>query len=231
MTNCLADRDLDAVYKTRLSEAIYGLGVRNVKTQIAVTVVVALALGTFFGREVLSLTACGLLLGAQYSLRPLWLKGRGLWQMLTLWAVIFFGPMLLVSRALGVQATTIELALFACYGAMQQGIVLVNTAEDLPEDSALSIRTSAVALGLRGATRLAAAMVILGGAGVLVVLATRATHAWHLAPLVAAWTWVTIELVSLARRAGLTTLRRYAKRVPIWIAATAWGSLAALALH
>src|SRR5688572_33201239 len=30
MINCLADRDLDAVYKPHLSEAVYGLGVRFV---------------------------------------------------------------------------------------------------------------------------------------------------------------------------------------------------------
>src|SRR6266481_3997623 len=42
MINCLADRDLDAVYKPHLSEAIYGLGVRNVRWQIALTIVAAL---------------------------------------------------------------------------------------------------------------------------------------------------------------------------------------------
>src|SRR5215471_15088761 len=37
MINCLADRDLDAVYKPHLSEAVYGLGVRFVTFQVLAT--------------------------------------------------------------------------------------------------------------------------------------------------------------------------------------------------
>src|SRR5882762_7271872 len=44
MINCLADRDLDAVYKPHLSEAVYGLGVGFVKFQVVATAIVALAL-------------------------------------------------------------------------------------------------------------------------------------------------------------------------------------------
>src|SRR6266850_7854608 len=44
MINCLADRDLDAVYKPHLSEAVYGLGVPFVTFQVVVTAVLALAL-------------------------------------------------------------------------------------------------------------------------------------------------------------------------------------------
>ena len=38
MINCLADREVDAVCKTHLSEAIQGFGVRNVTWQIGLTV-------------------------------------------------------------------------------------------------------------------------------------------------------------------------------------------------
>src|SRR5215831_13722449 len=44
MINCLADRDLDAVYKPHLSEAVYGLGVPLVTFQVVASAVVALAL-------------------------------------------------------------------------------------------------------------------------------------------------------------------------------------------
>src|SRR5689334_3921615 len=39
MINCLADRDLDAVYKPHLSEAVYGLGIRFVTFQIVASAV------------------------------------------------------------------------------------------------------------------------------------------------------------------------------------------------
>lgn len=104
MINCLADRDLDAVYKTRLSEAVKGLGVRNVKWQLALTVAAAVGLAAHLARvtgkvDVLGLVIAGLALGSQYSVGPLRLKGRGLWQVGALWAVIFVGPMLLVAGA------------------------------------------------------------------------------------------------------------------------------------
>src|SRR4029078_803217 len=43
MINCRADRDLDAVYKPHLSEAVYGLGVGFVKFQVIATAILALA--------------------------------------------------------------------------------------------------------------------------------------------------------------------------------------------
>jgi 4-hydroxybenzoate polyprenyltransferase len=45
------------------------------------------------------------------------------------------------------------------------GIILVNTSEDLFEDRAAGVRTTTVALGLPGTTRLAATLVAVGGAG------------------------------------------------------------------
>jgi alpha-ketoglutarate-dependent taurine dioxygenase/4-hydroxybenzoate polyprenyltransferase len=240
MINCLADRDLDAVYKTRLSEAVYGLGVRTVKLQIALTVVGALGLGAVLsfttGRsELVALVAAGILLGAQYSTPPLWLKGRGLLQAVVLWALIFVGPMVLVMRSLSPAIDAGDLLLFACYGAMQQGIVLVNTAEDLPEDVASGIRTTAVALGLRGSVVVAAGLVAIGGGGVLACLAVEADSMLALAPFALAWVVVAAGTIGLAVRTlraskarALEVVRAGAKRVPIWIALTAWGTLLAV---
>src|SRR5215204_6884236 len=44
MINCLADRDLDAVYKPHLSESVYGLGVGFVTFQVIASAVLAIAL-------------------------------------------------------------------------------------------------------------------------------------------------------------------------------------------
>ncbi|MBX3271048.1 MAG: TauD/TfdA family dioxygenase [Sandaracinaceae bacterium] len=243
MINCLADRELDAVYKTRLSEAVYGLGVANVRAQITLTVLAALGLGgalawTLGRVEIVGLVAVGLVLGGQYSTRPLWLKSRGLAQIVTLWGVIFVGPMLLVASVMGERVLDARWALFfGLYGAMQQGIVLVNTAEDLPEDRASGIRTSAIVLGLRGAVWTACALVIAGGGGVLALLAHDGARL-ALAPLALAWLWVSLELARLGARVhgapdereALRRLRPRARRVPIWITATAWTALATVSL-
>jgi 4-hydroxybenzoate polyprenyltransferase len=249
MINCLADRELDAVYKTRLSEAIHGLGVRNVTWQIALTVAGALGIGAHLAWTtghvaIFLLVVAGLLLGAQYSIGPLRLKGRGVWQVACLWAVIFFGPMSLVATTVDGSGGPLPwplLALFACYGAMQQGIILVNTAEDLPEDTEYAIHTTAVALGLRGCLALANAMVGLGGIAVMILAGWLALRNGRnviatIAPLGVAWAWVTWDIAAVARMArgrgaaeAIALLRPRAKRVPIWITATAWTTLWAAA--
>jgi alpha-ketoglutarate-dependent taurine dioxygenase len=248
MINCLADRDLDAVYKTHLSEAVYGLGVRNVEAQLRLTVLGAVALAAHLAvvtarPEIVLLVVVGLALGAAYSVGPLRLKSRGILQVLCLWAVIFVGPMLLVARTLGASLATPLLALVLSYGAMQEGIILMNTAEDLPEDRAWSLRTTADALGLDGCLLLSVTMVGAGGLatigslGWLGSLATPAhgSIALGVVPLVGAWAWVTWEIGRTwhAVRAlrgrpladAIAALRPRARRMPLWITATAWTSL------
>src|SRR5262245_32274900 len=44
LLNCLADRDLDAIYKPRFSEAVYGIGIRGVILQAVLSAIAALAL-------------------------------------------------------------------------------------------------------------------------------------------------------------------------------------------
>lgn len=247
MINCLADRRLDAVYKTRLSEAVYGLGVPQVAWQIAASAALALGLAAHLAvvtsrPELVALVAFGLLLGAQYSVGPLRTKGRGAWQVATLWAVIFVGPMVLVARALGA-ALSLPLALLvAAYGAMQEGIILVNTAEDLPEDEDAAIATTAVSLGLDRCLALATAMVAAGGAAVLAVLAWMALRRGAsllvtTGPLLVAWAWVVREVGATwravrgqDREATMSVLRPRARRMPLWITATAWTTLWAAGL-
>jgi alpha-ketoglutarate-dependent taurine dioxygenase/4-hydroxybenzoate polyprenyltransferase len=246
MINCFADRELDAVYKTNLSEAVYGLGTRNVVGQMVLTVAAAIVLAGHVafrtGRpEIVGLVLFGLALGAQYSVGPLRLKSRGLWQVLCLWAVIFVGPMLLVMRTVGGAVAWPLVALVGAYGALQQGIILVNTAEDLPEDRAARIRTSAVALGLRGCLRLATSMVGLFGAAVIVLFTWMAGRgggnvALAVLPLCVAWGWVTWEIARIGagvkstnEAAAIKAMRPHARRMPLWITATAWTSLWAAA--
>lgn len=245
MINCLADRDLDAVYKTHLSEAVKGLGVRNVKWQLALTVLAALGLAAHLSwvtrrPDILGLVVAGFALGSQYSVGPLRLKGRGLWQVAALWAVIFVGPMLLVGRVLGAEPWPALLVLIGSYGAMQQGIVLVNTAEDFTEDRAAGIRTTAVSIGMNGCLALATLMVAAGGAGTLGVLGWMALQGQAsssrllvLLPLLCAWAWVLWRVAGTWRAAAakpdeesaLTAMRPRARWMPLWITATAWTSL------
>jgi 4-hydroxybenzoate polyprenyltransferase len=244
MVNCLADRDLDAVYKPHLSEAVYGLGVRFVTFQVCATAALALALSAHLSwllhRWLLfALVVVGLALGAAYSVPPVRLKGRGLAQLVCLWLIIFVGPMLFVSLLVETFPPPALLALAAAYGTLQMGVILVNTAEDYPEDLAAGVRTTVVATGLRAGISLALALAAAGSAGLLATLSIlfrqrQAGAGWTAAllPAACAYAYVLCSIWRLRRAlAGanlddqIRRVKRAAKKVPLWVTVAAWSTL------
>jgi 4-hydroxybenzoate polyprenyltransferase len=246
MINCLADRDLDAVYKPHLSEAVYGLGVRFVTFQVVATAVAAVALSAHLswrlGRwSLFAMVVVGLGLGAAYSVKPVQLKGRGLAQLVCLWLIIFVGPMLFVGLLVSATPSLTVLIFAAAYGTLQMGIILVNTAEDYPEDLEAQITTTVVALGLHRGIALAFWLVVVGAFGVLVtlyVLFRQRDAGWAsmlaMLPAVAACLYVMSSLWGLKRSItdssladSIQTVKRSAKRVPLWVTIVAWSTLGA----
>jgi 4-hydroxybenzoate polyprenyltransferase len=246
MVNCLADRDLDAVYKPHLSEAVYGLGVRFVTFQVSATAALALVLSAHLswltGRWMLFvLVAIGLALGAAYSVPPVRLKGRGFAQLVCLWLIIFVGPMLFVALLVDAYPPPTLLVLAAAYGALQMGVILINTAEDYPEDLAAGVRTTVVAAGLSEGVTLALWLAALGSVGLLATLIVlfRQRQA-GLAPMAAllpaacACVYVWASIWSLKRSVAgadlsdqIRTVKRAAKKVPLWVTVVAWSTLVA----
>ncbi|MFL6335323.1 MAG: UbiA family prenyltransferase [Pyrinomonadaceae bacterium] len=247
MINCLADRDLDAVYKPHLSEAVYGLGVRFVTFQVSAAAALALALSAHLswltGRwQLCVLVAVGLALGAAYSVPPVRLKGRGFAQLVCLWLIIFVGPMLFVALLVAAYPPpALIIFLAAAYGTLQMGVILVNTAEDYPEDRAAGVRTTVVATGLRAGVTLALWLAAAGSAGLLAALfvlfrVRRAGPVWAAAllPAACAYFYVSRDIWNLRRSmAGVDlgeqvrTVKRVAKRVPLWVTVVAWSTLGA----
>jgi 4-hydroxybenzoate polyprenyltransferase len=246
MINCLADRDLDAVYKPHLSEAVYGLGVPFVTFQVIATAVFALVLSVhlsyILNRPLIAvLVFAGLILGAAYSVKPIQLKGRGLFQLFCLWTIIFVGPMLFVGLLLSATVSSEIIVFAAAFGTLQMGIILVNTAEDYPEDKAANIKTTIVALGLQRGIKLAFALVVAGAIGVLITLSFLFGQrnigifgTLCILPAIAACLYVTKSVWNLKRSItrselaeSIQIVKRDAKKVPIWITITAWSVLIA----
>ena len=246
MINCLADRDLDAVYKPHLSEAVYGLGVPFVTFQVAATAFAAIGLAIHLSFTldrwlIPVLVVFGLILGAAYSVKPVQLKGRGLWQLICLWLIIFVGPMLFVGLLVNAAFSAEIIVFAAAFGTLQMGIILVNTAEDYPEDSAAGIKTTIVTLGLQKGITLAFGLVAGGALGVVITLAMlfwqrniefRGTLS--LRPAIAACVYVIKSLWKLkllvtdAKLAeSIQTVKQAAKKVPLWITLAAWSVLLA----
>lgn len=246
MINCLADRDLDAVYKPHLSEAVYGLGVRFVTFQIVATALFALALSIHLSwalnRWILAaLVAIGLLLGAAYSVKPVQLKARGLAQLVCLWLIIFVGPMLFMAYLVNADLSVTVLVFAAAYGALQMGIILVNTAEDYPEDLEAGITTSVVALGLHRGIELAFWLAGVGAVAVLVTLAVMLNEGGIsllrltlLLPPLAACVYVLLSITNLRRSIkdknlsdSIQRVKHAAKAVPLWVTVVAWSMFGA----
>jgi 1,4-dihydroxy-2-naphthoate octaprenyltransferase len=129
----------------------------------------------------------------------------------------------------------------AMYGALQKGVILVNTAEDYPEDLAAHIRTTVVALGLHRGIALAFWLTSIGAVGVLITLVVLFQQReggllWLIAllPAVAACVYVIGSIWKLKRAiagcdlaTSIQTVKRTAKKVPIWITVVAWSMLGA----
>jgi 1,4-dihydroxy-2-naphthoate octaprenyltransferase len=132
-------------------------------------------------------------------------------------------------------------AVCLAYGLMQTGVVLVNTAEDFPEDRQMGVRTVIVALGLRRGIGLGLGLAVVGMAALLAVyaglFAARAKPPAFaaLVPLAVAAAAVA---VSMARVYGevrapeveaVAAVKREARWVPLWISTLAVSSLLAAA--
>jgi 1,4-dihydroxy-2-naphthoate octaprenyltransferase len=249
LVNCLADRDLDAVYKRHLTEAVHGIGVRGVLVQAvlsaAAAVSLTLHLAWLLGRWLLvPLVLAGLLVAYAYSVEPFRLKGRGLWQLGFYWLGLFTGPMLFAALLFDPRPSPGVLPVALFYGLMQTGVILVNTAEDYPEDRQLGVGTVIVALGLRRGTALAVVLAVLGGVGLVasfLALFLERRLPWAilvgLVPLVLACAVVSCALAKVARRVRLQkeedailAVKASARWVPVWITTLAVSSLLAAAV-
>jgi 4-hydroxybenzoate polyprenyltransferase len=264
LLNCLADRDLDALYKPHLTEAVYGIGTRGVVLQAGVSAAAATALAAhlawLLGRWLLlPAVLVGLFLAAAYSLEPIRLKSRGLWQLPFYWLGLFTGPMLfsalLFSDRLVKQGSPAGavfaprrvfdppwgvVAVAVAYGVLQTGVILVNTAEDYPEDRQMGVQTAIVRLGLPRGIATAVVLTLAGSAllhSFTTLLAARTGTVGAgaaLLPLLGACAAVSIGIWRLQQRLrgrteaeAVEEVKRSAHWVPVWITSTAVASLLA----
>jgi 1,4-dihydroxy-2-naphthoate octaprenyltransferase len=238
IANCLADREMDATYKTRLSEAVYGLGVPNVVRQIVLTSALCVLLAIFltFRTQHVDLLVIGLLwavLGIGYSLPPLHLNGRGIWQLPTLLSVYFILPGLFMLRAFDGPIEWAGVVALCGFSLTSVGIIVVNHAEDLPEDERFSIRTYVRALGLTNALFLGTGMLVIGAILFVGSAYSMSGLSWGFLLYFAAWApglrfiWQT----ALAVRGkpidlAVATLRARSKRAPLHTCLIGWATVA-----
>ncbi|WP_082943088.1 UbiA family prenyltransferase [Mycobacterium sp. 852002-40037_SCH5390672] len=168
MVNCLADREADADgHKSVLAESTVALGSKNIIGQLIATSLVGAALGAYLlirtGHfDLIAIGLVGIALAIEYSLPPLRLKGRGLWQVPALVVTMGLVPCLAVVRSF--DAPVDRVCLWGIIGSATafNGVAVVKTAEDYFEDGAHGVNTFVHALGVRRSL-LVASLIILGG--------------------------------------------------------------------
>ena len=147
----------------------------RVKLQAALSAIAAMALAIHLAwlRErwlLIPATAFGLFTAFAYSVPPLQLKGRGLWQLAFYWLGLFTCPMLFTAMLFRDLPGWEVVAVALSYGLLQTGVLMVNTAEDYPEDRQMGVRTVIIALGIRRGIGTACFFAVLGSGSLLTTL-------------------------------------------------------------
>jgi 4-hydroxybenzoate polyprenyltransferase len=233
--NCLADYELDKIYKSRLPRSIDILkGPRTIWWMIVVEVVIASAIVVYLAITesrvgLVALWVVGLLLIGAYSLEPLRFKRRGFLNLVTLSLILYFLPALYIYYAMAPHMKILPLLTLLTFSTQMIGLLLVNQIEDYHEDKQMNVLTSSVRWGLRKASFVAllftAVMSValllvfsmlarspyafMGVAGMLV--AYTATLRYHFKLFEAASSWEATHAQAAAQR-----VRRLAAQVPLW---------------
>ena len=233
--NCLADYELDKIYKSRLPRSIDILkgpttiwSMITLETVVASTIVAYLAV--FESRVgLVMLWVVGLFLIAAYSLEPLRFKRRGFLNLVTLSLILYFLPALYIYYAMAPHMKILPLLALLAFSTQMIGLLLVNQIEDYHEDKQMNVLTSSVRWGLRKASFVAllftAVMSValflvfsmlarspyafMGVAGMLV--AYTATLRYQFKLFEAASSWEATHAQAAAQR-----VRRLAAQVPLW---------------
>lgn len=235
MVNCLADRDADEVFKSAQADAVRALGVRNVLAQVAVT---AFLQGVFFvvlvvraqSLLLLALSILAAFLSVQYSLPPLHLKSRGVVEILTIGITTIVIPGLVILISARHHVDWIDVLAVAGFAGIMCSLILVETAEDVPEDRKFGVKTTAVQLGLIRTMYFAMILDVVGLCVVVYTIASR--H--HIRPetlvVVVSGLLPLIYLLRIARsmrgldeNRHIETLRAHSRYLPIVLASTGAG--------
>jgi 4-hydroxybenzoate polyprenyltransferase len=249
MINCYADYKLDSIYKSHLSNAVFELGKKQVLIQIVLSGLLAVGLTIYVAlvndlTYLIPLTIVGLFIGLQYSIKPLKFKSRGIWQYFGLWGIIFFGPMLYTSIIAGGWPPLWHLLIFALYGFVQTGIILLNTAEDYFEDISYGLNTIVVKLGLHRALYLGYHIVLWAGFALQIILAYMLTQLDYLlatsfiALSILGWVLVVKEYKLIydsiehkVEKEAIKTVQKNGMKVPIWLKRIAYSVLAVVLVY
>lgn len=170
MANALADRRIDATYKSykaRVALSVQVLGVGRLTALLVAHVVAALCLSVHLFMAtgnwlVLALVGLGLFLGVGYSMGPLHFKTRGVAHGLALAISAFFLPLAFIVVTMSGRLDVTLLLFMAGFTMAMYSLEFGNQAMDFFEDQRANVRTPSVRYSVRSTVAFSLVLLTLG---------------------------------------------------------------------
>lgn len=219
MVNCWADWKVDELYKTKLYQAVVGLGRQNlgilVIVHIILAILLALHLSIALNRiEISILVWIGTFLGVAYSVEPFRFKRRGLLHSLVALPIFFIPGVYSYFLVSSLQITDlyslsfILLAIGITIG--HYALILVSQAEDLPADKKMHLFTPAVKWGLHKTIKYSLLLNIFGS-----ILATISLTI--IFTFLNVWLLLLLPIIIISRYFSFNEVYKLVKRSKIFI--------------
>ena len=158
MVNCWADWKVDELYKTKLYQAVKGIGRTKLGILVIIHIIGAIILAFHISLiinriEISLLVWIGTFLGVFYSVEPFRFKRRGILHSLIALPIFFipgvYSYFLVSNQPLFSLYTYLFLILATGVTVGHYALILISQAEDFPDDKKMNLYTPAVKWGLK----------------------------------------------------------------------------------
>ncbi|NVM52700.1 MAG: prenyltransferase [Candidatus Helarchaeota archaeon] len=239
--NCYFDYEIDQKYKTSLAQAVENLGKRTVRFILLIEgIVIGALIGVLiiYGFIIVGVIASlGFIFAIIYSATPLRVKKRGLLSAIPVIFGLYLFPVLGGWLIIANTFTIFIIIFMVGYALINEGITLVNTAEDYDEDLSENVKTWAHYFGIKTTLRLAFFFTLIGGISCIIGLFLKLIQSYILT-----WSFfvacgfliLTILTVSITLKdiykVGLEpdlkqSAKKHAKKLPKWFIITRYPML------
>ncbi|MHA1695848.1 MAG: UbiA family prenyltransferase [Candidatus Helarchaeota archaeon] len=241
--NCYYDRDIDIKYKVKLARAVDNLGKENIRVILIIETCLIMILSGYLmlvGYVIVGIfSVIGWVISTSYSAAPIRVKKRGYLSALPIIIGLFMFPYINGWLMIKLNFQVYGIIYLIGYILLNEGMNLINTAEDFDEDLSENVKTWAHVFGLKWTFKIALIFTVIGGVcciwGLLIKLLSSQIYLYNVSfssafiimssifILKSSW-----DLYSIGKRDDLRkAAKENAYRMPFWFASTRYPMLLA----
>jgi lycopene elongase/hydratase (dihydrobisanhydrobacterioruberin-forming) len=202
LVNAMADRWQDLDFKTRLAHAVRDLGIPRMNRLVLVHLIVMVLILAWLvvSTRHLDLVIWGgllIIISFQYSLPPLHLKSTGIWHIVVIAMSLLILPGITLLRVHDRPFDWVSLIIVIGIAVAANSVSVVNSAEDIPEDTEHGINSFPRAIGLLPSLGVALAQLVIGAGIVVGVTFPVVGFSWVYIPYLAAVLMLGVYLIRM----------------------------------